>query len=292
MENRRSSRHQSSGRNAGGADKRSGGTGEGRKYGGPKRAYDRSGPRAGGDSSGKKPFWKRTGESARSDGRSGGYGQRSGPRQSMPSRGQKGPSRPGARKNSIPELKITSDLQLTDGRYRAKLLSNSLRPAASPTPRKLREVMFKVVSRRVKAHRFLDLGCGCGTVGFEAISRGAMLSTFVDRSARMRSFLEKNVKELGLKTGHSELRESEILSFLKNAEKRRRRWDLVFLGTRDNDTATDTFAALARGTSLVPGGLLLVEHGADLEFPETIGRLRRWRVIKTDDSCVTIFERP
>ena len=72
-----------------------------------------------------------------------------------------------------------------------------------------------MISRRVKARRFLDLGAGVGTMGIEAISRGAMLSTFVERSARSCNFIRKNLDALGIKDGHGELVEMEIRDLLK-----------------------------------------------------------------------------
>lgn len=186
---------------------------------------------------------------------------------------------------------ITSDLQITDGKYRGHLLENSLSPNARPTARKLREILFKVASRRVRAGRFLDLGAGMGVVGLEAISRGAMIGTFVERSARMCSFIRKNTAALGVKDGHAEIVENEISPFLKSTVRRRRRWDLVFLGTRSGMNDEETLRFFGRGVPLAPGGLLLIEHATEQEFPEKMGVLKRWRTIANDNSSVTFYER-
>jgi len=129
-------------------------------------------------------------------------------------------------------------------------------------------------------------------MGLEAVSRGAMLVTMVERSARIRSFLEKNVLELGIKSGHAEVVDAEIAAFLKQAEKKRRRWDLVFLGTCSEDTEPEILSFLRRGVPITNGGLFLIEHEKDREMPESLGRLRRWRVIKNESASMTIFERP
>lgn len=206
-------------------------------------------------------------------------------------------SRFGPKKHTKPaapvEVKepITSDTQLTDGKFRGKELSYSDSPSCGPTPRKLREVLFKVVSRRVKAGRFLDLGAGAGTMGLEAISRGAMAATFVERSARKCSFLRKNIETLGVKDGHSETFEGEILPFLKQMARRNRCWDLVFLGTRDKDAENEILDRLGKGTAIERGGLLLIEHSSDREFPEKLGILNRWRTIVNGFTTITFYER-
>lgn len=150
--------------------------------------------------------------------------------------------------------------------------------------------MFKVASKRVRAGRFLDLGAGMGIVGMEAISRGAMIGTFVERSARMCSFIRKNLQTLGIKDGHGEVVEKEISPFLKSTARRKRCWDLVFLGSR-HDGDADVYNYLGRGVSIGPGGLLLIEHGSDREFPERLGMLTRWRTIASDNWTITFYER-
>ena len=160
-----------------------------------------------------------------------------------------------------------------------------------PTVRKLREIAFKVASRRVRAGRFLDLGAGNGTLGLEAISRGAMLSTFVERSARMCSFIKQNLATLGIKDGHGEVLECEVAPFLKAAARKRREWDLVFLGPREDFESMDLNNFLKRGVPLAPGGLLLLQHKADRELPEKFGALTRWRVISSGDLAITFYQR-
>jgi 16S rRNA (guanine966-N2)-methyltransferase len=160
----------------------------------------------------------------------------------------------------------------------------------SHTDRRLREIMFKIVARRLKGRRFLDLGSGCGMIGIEAISRGAMNGTFVERSSKMCSFVRKNLEELAVKAGHGDVVEIEISPFLKRAGKSKRVWDLVYLGTRAADDEA-VFDFLRRGTSVSKGGLLIIEHKADSEFPEKLGTLDRWRVIANGNASLTLYER-
>ena len=215
--------------------------------------------------------------------RPGRFGQKPAPAQKR--------GKPIPQQNEPPKIKITSDLQITDGKYHGKLLRNSVSPKTAVTSRKLREIMFKVVSRRVRAGRFLDLGAGSGTIGIEAISRGAMIGTFVERSVKMCSFVRKNLEELGIREGHGEVVELEILPFLKRMAARKRCWDLVYFGTRDERSADEAFDYLGRGASIAVGGLLLIEHSSDKEYPEKLGTLKRWRTIRHDGSTVTFYER-
>ncbi|MFN2413447.1 MAG: RsmD family RNA methyltransferase [Pyrinomonadaceae bacterium] len=186
---------------------------------------------------------------------------------------------------------ITSDLQITNGKYRARFLVNSLSPAAAPTRGKLREILFKIIFRRTRGRRFLDLGAGAGCIGIEALSRGAMLVTFVERSSKSCSFLRSNLEKLEIKMGHGELVRAEIAPFVKRAFEKKRVWDLVYLGADSTMEDPHVLNLFRRGGPVMPGGLLMIEHDAGREFPEKIGQLKRQRIVVNDESAITFYGR-
>ena len=188
-------------------------------------------------------------------------------------------------------VKITSDLQITDGNYRGRMLQNSVSPSALPTKGRLRETMFRIIFRDVRGCRFLDLCAGAGTIGIEAISRGAMLCTFVERSSKMCSFLRKNIDEFEVRLGHAEIVEMEILPFLRQMAGRRRCWDILYFDLPDEMDRQEVFRVLGRGTTVAAGGILLIEHNSEEILPEKIGRLRRGRTIVRDETSLSFYER-
>ncbi len=192
-------------------------------------------------------------------------------------------------KDKLP--KIVSDMQVTEGKHRGKYLQSTTSPKVRPTARRIREVMFKILYRRIRAKRFLDLCAGSGTVGIEAVSRGALLGTFVERSAKMCSFIRKNMETCGIKEGHGEVLQMEVIPFLKQMKKRKRCWDVVYFDPPYDANYDEVLAYLSRGTGLEKGGVLVIEHHAEMFFPESIGSLKRWRVIVQDQTALSFFER-
>jgi 16S rRNA (guanine966-N2)-methyltransferase len=168
---------------------------------------------------------------------------------------------------------------------------NSCSPHSIHTNRKLRESTFKVISRRIKAARILDLGAGSGTIGIEAISRGAMLATFVERSARMCTFIRKNLAEMGVKNGHGEIVEMEILPFLIRSSRRKRSWDLVYFDLPDGDEHAAILEHLSRGAAIKSGGLLFIEHASTASYPESLINLKRRRTIEQGEKFLSVYER-
>lgn len=191
----------------------------------------------------------------------------------------------------IVKPKIVSDMQITDGKHAGKYLTSTTSPKVRPTMRKLRETLLKIVARRIRGGRFLDLCAGSGAVGFEAISRGALLGTFVERSAKMVSFIKKNMEALGIKEGHAEVFEIEAVPFLMQMAKRRRFWDVVFLDPPYDTNYDEMLKYLGRGVCIKPKGMLVIEHHAEMFFPEKLGVLKRWRVIIEGDSALSFYDR-
>ncbi len=187
--------------------------------------------------------------------------------------------------------RIVSDMQVTDGKHRGKYLKSTTSSKVRPTARRVREVMFRILFRRVRAGRFLDLCAGAGTVGIEAISRGAIVSTFVDRSAKMCSFIKKNLESLGIKEGHGEVVEMEVVPFLKRMGKRCRQWDVVYYDPPYDTNYDEVLKYFGRGIAIRPGGTLVIEHHAEMFFPEKFGAMKRWRVLLQGDTALSFYER-
>lgn len=187
--------------------------------------------------------------------------------------------------------RIVSDMQVTDGKHRGKYLKSTESPKVRPTARRIREIMFKILYRRVKAGRFLDLCAGAGTVGIEAISRGALISTFVERSAKMCSFIKKNMESLGIKEGHGEIFQIEVVPFLKKMAKRKREWDVVYFDPPYDANYDEVLDYFGRGVAVKPRGVLVIEHHAEMFFPEKIGMMRRWRVVVQGETALSFYDR-
>jgi 16S rRNA (guanine(966)-N(2))-methyltransferase RsmD len=207
------------------------------------------------------------------------------------------PPRPGSRPKTkkpwenVKRPKITSELQITDGRHIGLTLANVEKINTAVSARNLREPLFRLIARKVRAGRFLDLCAGNGTIGIEALSRGAMLGTFVERSSRMCSCIRKNLELCGVRDGHSEIFEMEVVPFLRRVGRRRRFWDVVFCGSPPDGDYNSLLKCFGNGYSVRPGGVVIIEHPSEAYLPEAVGLMRRWRVITKDQGALTIYER-
>ncbi len=221
--------------------------------------------------------------------REGGYKPRNSKFNPKDRFGDKGKGTPPWKREQLP--KIVSDMQITDGKFRGKYLKSIESPKVRPTARRIREVLFRVIFRRVRAGRVLDLCAGAGTVGIEAISRGALIGTFVERSAKMCSFIKKNLETCGIKEGHAEIFEMEAVPFLKKMQKKRRFWDVVYYDPPYDTDYDEVLKYFEKGVAIKPHGVLVIEHHSEMFFPEYIGMLKRFKVIVQGETAISFYER-
>jgi 16S rRNA G966 N2-methylase RsmD len=105
-------------------------------------------------------------------------------------------------------------------------------------------------------------------------------------------FISKNLEACKICVGHGEIFQLEIVPFLKRMALRKRAWDIVYFDPPYDADYDEILEILGRGTALRrPGGVLVVEHPAEMFFPPQIGVLKRRRVVREGDTALTIYER-
>ena len=96
---------------------------------------------------------------------------------------------------------MTGRLRLTGGTLSRRMID--VPPAAErgllrPTSDKVREALFSSLGSRIDydGRRVVDLCCGSGALGFEALSRGAASCVFVDINRKTLAVVSKNAAAL------------------------------------------------------------------------------------------------
>jgi len=161
-----------------------------------------------------------------------------------------------------------------------------------PTSDRLRETLFNILAPRIEGVRFLDLCAGSGAIGIEALSRGAAHVTFVDHSRQMYALIETNLKILSADDDEVEVVSKEASGFLrKHAKREGEPFDIVFFDPPYEADYEDVLNDLGddAGQLLAKEAVVIVEHSRKKVPNDEFGALRRYRLVKQGDSCLSFY---
>lgn len=85
-------------------------------------------------------------------------------------------------------------MRIIAGKHRGRTLSSFRGDAIRPTPDRVKESLFQILSPKIRGARVLDLFAGSGALGLECLSRGAADVIFNDASKDSLAVLEKNLR--------------------------------------------------------------------------------------------------
>ena len=108
---------------------------------------------------------------------------------------------------------------------------------------------------------FLDLFSGTGSIGIEALSRGAKKVVFVDGSRESASIIKNNLLKL------KESAVVEVISAETYLLKSNEKFDYIFLDPPYNYKEADNlFRIISDRNLLNEGGVIIYEHANDYDF--------------------------
>ncbi len=90
------------------------------------------------------------------------------------------------------------ELRIIGGKMRGRKLIYSGDPRTRPMKDRVREAVFNLLGPDIKGQHAIDLFAGTGALGLEAISRGAIGATLVERHFPTADVIRKNIASLDL----------------------------------------------------------------------------------------------
>lgn len=125
--------------------------------------------------------------------------------------------------------------------------------------------MFSIVHFDVEDARVLDMFCGCGQLGIEALSRGASSCVFVDISRQSMAVTEKNLET----TGFRKLSKTVISNSLEYLDRTSEMFDIAFLDPPYRAGIMEDAIERVR-LHMAEGGIIVCETSAEEVLPENI----------------------
>jgi len=177
------------------------------------------------------------------------------------------------------------------GAGKGRRLKTAAGDATRPTGARVRQSLFDILAPEIPGCSFLDAFAGNGSVGLEALSRGATKVVLVDRSAAAVEAARENARALAAAGGEVQVFRQEARTALAAFADRGQRFDVVYLDPPYASELYEPLLATIGEGLLADGGVAVAEHFHKRPLPERIGALVRSRLVRIGDHCLSFYRR-
>ena len=181
------------------------------------------------------------------------------------------------------------------GKYKGKPIEIPSIDTTRSSKSILRESLFNTLQFEVIDKNFFEVFAGSGSVGLEALSRGAKHAYFIEKNKIAFNTLQENVKNINkndstMLIGDSFEKFTTIYNILKNDHTKtyfyfdppfsiRENMDDIYKKTIDLISSIDKDIC----------ELVIIEHMSDVELPETIGNVNLLKIKKFGKSTLSYY---
>ncbi|MFQ5707245.1 MAG: 16S rRNA (guanine(966)-N(2))-methyltransferase RsmD [bacterium] len=162
-------------------------------------------------------------------------------------------------------------------------------PWIRPTSDSVKELIFNVLGDEVESSLVLDLFAGTGSLGIEALSRGAAKAIFIEKTREAQRLIENNLRKTRL-TNKAEVLKTSTEMACKKLSKQEIVFDLIFAdppyGRR---LASQTLTLVAQFHLLAAQGRLVIEHSFREVLSESVEDLTLGFQKRQGESTVSFY---
>ncbi len=188
-------------------------------------------------------------------------------------------------------------MRLTGGSLRGKKIHPkglgklSDHGALRATSSKVREAIFNIIGPDIKGAVFADIYAGSGTVGMEAMSRGAKRVYFVEADRKRANELNGLLAHCGC-GDKADIKAMDAGAFINYAEKTGLKLDIVFLDPPYGSGELDlSIPLLGSGATLSDSAIVIAEHARLETLPDESGVLRKHKEYRYGDTRLTQYRK-
>ena len=165
-----------------------------------------------------------------------------------------------------------AEMRVIAGTAKGRTLRSPRTQDTRPITDRAKESLFSILGPCILGSGFLDLFAGTGSVGIEALSRGAAHATFVERATRALTDIRHNLDATHL-AARAEVRSVDVFAYLRGDPAP---FDVIFVAPPQwRGLWTRTVQLLdQRPGWLAPDGVIVVQHDPSESTDIPLRRLR------------------
>jgi len=156
-----------------------------------------------------------------------------------------------------------------------------------PTTDRVKESVFNLIQEFIPNSKVLDLFAGSGSLGFEAMSRGAESVVFVDKDIESLNVVKKNATSLAF-SGDVKILHMSYDEFFKNSKDC---FDIIFLDPPYNKGFIEpVLSDIAQNSRISENGIVVLESD-NTDMHGEIDGLSILKQRKYGRSYITVYQR-
>lgn len=168
-------------------------------------------------------------------------------------------------------------MRVIGGEAKGKTIKTLRGQEVRPTSDLVREALFAIIGSRIEGAVFLDLFAGSGSVGIEALSRGAKETIFIDENPKCIKMIRENLAGCALKE-KGRIYQSESLRFGGSSRLKPRSLDIIFIDPPYGvDLAQKALMLIDKKEVLTEGSWVIVEHFHKTRFLKELINLKLFK---------------
>ncbi len=157
-------------------------------------------------------------------------------------------------------------MRVITGSARGRKLKTLDGDSVRPTTDMVKEAMFSIIQFDIENAVVLDMFCGCGQLGIEALSRGAKSCTFVDISRLSVNVTEENLEAVGFRN----ISKTVLSNSLEYLDRTSEIFDIAILDPPYRAGIMEDAIERVR-LHIADGGIIICETDSRDDLPETEG---------------------
>ena len=181
-------------------------------------------------------------------------------------------------------------MRIISGKFKGHHLVSFQAQHIRPTTDRVKETLFNKINFEAHFGRVLDLFCGTGNLGLEALSRGADHVTFVDAHKQSILITRENIMKLKVTKEESMVIQKDVLAFLKQYEGNP--FDLIFADPPfTQKMAHDVMVGLSKSQAVGPQTVITIESERKERMEDLYGELLRYDHREFGDKILSFFKK-
>lgn len=158
-------------------------------------------------------------------------------------------------------------MRIISGKYKGKILKSPSTLNIRPTADKVKQAFFTKYQFEIDGCNFLDLFCGSGAIGIEAISRNCNIVYFIDKEESSLKLLNQNLSSIQEK--NYKIIKSDSIKFLHNFDIKNY-FDFIFIDPPyKSNLYNECLNTIYNKQILKENGIICCETDLDYKFKNT-----------------------